>query len=139
MLHHPGDQAKQADQGARTTRREELLALAKRLGNVSEACRQLKVDRSAYYRALRASGAGSTAPSSRMIPPVVEQKLIALCLEFPEWGCDRLAYYLTLTGTPLSSPTAQKILIRHGFGRVAQRLEAARRQQSGCPEGDLSA
>ena len=127
------------DSGKKAGRREELLALAKRLGNVSEACRRLKVDRSAYYRALRASDAGTGREASRAKSPDLERKLIALCLEFPEWGCDRLAYYLTLTGDPLSSPTAQKILIRHGLGRASQRHEAARRRDPGGAAGDAPA
>ena len=103
-------------------RKEQLLDLARELGNVSEACRRLQLDRSEYYRLRRRAEAGGIRKRSPLAKPLaVENKLIALCLEYPEWGCDRLAYYLTLKGDPISSPTAQKILIRHGLGRVDSR------------------
>ena len=109
----------------------ELVELVQELGNVSEACRRLNVDRSVYYRLLRKSQRGGPAGRSPLAkPPELEARLIALCLEYPEWGCDRLAYYLTLKGSPLSSPTAQKILIRHNLGRKAARLLASRAAQS---------
>ncbi|MCD6024462.1 MAG: integrase, catalytic region [Fibrobacteria bacterium] len=106
--------------------RKKLLDLVKELGNVSEACRRLGVDRSVYYRSRRRSEGGEAPGRSPLAkPPELEKRLIALCLEYPEWGCDRLAYYLTLKGSPLSSPTAQKILMRHNLGRKAARLAAA--------------
>ncbi len=99
-----------------------LLGLVGELGNVSEACRQLNVDRSAYYRLLRKASKNEVPTRSPLAKPLaLEGRLIALCLEYPEWGCDRLAYYLTLKGEPISSPTAQKILIRHGLGRADSR------------------
>jgi hypothetical protein len=106
--------------------KDELLRLATALGNVSEACRRLNLDRSVYYRMRRnAHRDGSVSRSSLAKPPELESRLIALCLEYPEWGCDRLAYYLTLKGEPISSPTAQKILIRHGLGRADSRRALA--------------
>ena len=108
-----------------------ILELVNELGNVSEACRRLNMDRSVYYRLLRKTERGDVPGRSPLAkPPELEARLIALSLEYPEWGCDRLAYYLTLKGSPLSSPTAQKILIRHNLGRKAARLEASRAAQS---------
>ena len=108
-----------------------LLELVNELGNVSEACRRLNLDRSVYYRLLRRVERGNVPGRSPLAkPPELEARLIALSLEYPEWGCDRLAYYLTLKGSPLSSPTAQKILIRHNLGRQAARLEASRAAQN---------
>ena len=106
-----------------------LVALAAELGNVSEACRRLQVDRSVYYRLLRKTKRNEPPLRSPLAkPPELEARLIALCLEYPEWGCDRLAYYLTLKGSPLSSPTAQKILIRHGLGKKEARLAASKKE-----------
>jgi hypothetical protein len=104
---------------------ETILALVSEIGNVSEACRRFGVDRSFYYRALKRTHADASRRSPLAKPLSLESKLIALCLEYPEWGCDRLAWYLTLKGDAISSPTAQKILIRHGLGRAAQRRTAA--------------
>ncbi|HEX2613713.1 MAG TPA: hypothetical protein VHO02_08975 [Fibrobacteria bacterium] len=105
----------------------ELVARVEGFGNVSEGCRSLGVDRSAYYRALRRLRASGEYPyRSPLAKPLdLEKKLIALCLEYPDWGCDRLAWYLTLKGDAISSPTAQKILIRHGLGRATERRTAA--------------
>src|SRR4051812_18813482 len=101
-----------------------LLELVQELGNVSEACRRLGLDRSVYYRMLKKAARGGLPGGSPLAkPPELETRLIALCMEYPEWGCDRLAYYLTLKGSPISSPTAQKILIRHNLGRKAARLQ----------------
>lgn len=114
-----------------------LLALVAELGNVSAACRALGVDRSAYYRILRATlggaapGGGPAARRRNALAPEAEPAILRLCLEHPEWGCDRLAHYLTLTAWPVSSPTVQKILIRHGLGRVAQRMAERARRRAG--------
>jgi len=101
-----------------------LLRQVEALGNVSEACRRLGIDRSVYYRLLRSRERGDSA-GSRAGSSERDSRVIAVCLQNPEWGCDRVAYYLTLTGHPLSSPTAQKIMIRHGYGRKEARLAAS--------------
>jgi len=123
---------------ARTENRRErgrrLLALVEQLGNVSEACRRVGVDRSEYYRARRRAARGEDADRSPLAKPLeLERRIVALCLENPEWGCDRLSYYLTLKGDPVSSPTVQKILIRHDLGRRAAREAAAARRRSETP------
>jgi hypothetical protein len=119
---------------AKRDRREKagrLAALVAELGNVSEACRRLGLDRSAWYRIRKATvSAEGEAPARRRnsAPPGMADAVLDLCLEFPEWGCDRLAHYLTLKGSRVSSPTVQKMLMRMGLGRVAQReAERARR------------
>lgn len=105
-----------------------LLALVAELGNVSEACRRLGVDRSVYYRGRRslhlrdAEKAGRSAPLHRGKASALQGRMVELSLQNPEWGCDRIAWYLTLTGSPVSSPTVQKYLIRHGLGRKKERL-----------------
>jgi hypothetical protein len=120
--------------------RERLLDLVRELGHVSEACRRLGVDRSVYYRSRRRGQRGDARARSPLAkPPDLEKRLIALCLEYPEWGCDRLAYYLTLKGSPLSSPTAQKILMRHNLGRKAERLAAVRALKEGLPANNSKA
>jgi hypothetical protein len=105
---------------------------------VVEACRQLGIDRSTYYRALKrqrdAREGRTRSPLAKSI--TLENKIIALCLEYPQWGCDRLAWYLTLKGDSVSSPTVQKILIRHGLGRAVQRLAVSvRLEEEGIRTG----
>lgn len=108
-----------------------LSRLAGELGSITEACRRSGVDRSAYYRAIRRkNGQEERTRRSPLAKPLdLESRLIALCLEYPDWGCDRLAFYLTLKGESISSPTVQKILIRHGLGRAEQRRAAALRME----------
>lgn len=124
--------------GAGRDRREaarRLPALVAELGNVSEACRRLGVDRSAWYRIRKATGAESP-PRRNAADPVLAAAVLGLCLQFPEWGCDRLAHYLALKGSAVSSPTVQKILVRAGLGRVRQREEAAALRRA-SPEGNV--
>ena len=116
-------------QGEKGEGRRRLIALVAELGNVAEACRRLGVDRSAWYRIRKATGGDPSAPfpaRRNAAPPETAAAVLRLCLRHPEWGCDRLAHYLTLEGSPISSPTVQKILIRAGLGKVRQREEAAR-------------
>lgn len=51
----------------------------------------------------------------------VEEKIIAASLEHPGYGCIKLSAYLKLQGISVSSPTIQKILIRHNLGQKHQR------------------
>jgi hypothetical protein len=45
-----------------------------------------------------------------------------LALAYPEWGCDRIAYYLVLKGLSISGPTVQRILSSQGLGSVSDRM-----------------
>jgi len=107
----------------------ELLRLARELGNISAACRRLGVDRSAYYRALARSARGVTTNVERGggggKSRRLEESVMAVCRTYPDWGCDRIAWYLTLKGESVSSPTIQKLLVRRGLGRAAQRRALA--------------
>jgi hypothetical protein len=44
-----------------------------------------------------------------------------LATTYPDWGCDRIAYYLHLKGMTISAPTVQRILNSQELGTVAQR------------------
>jgi len=110
-------------QGQTTHVGEDLLGLAKKLGNISEACRRFGVDRSTYYRLLHRAETPDLDSHHAGLHNL-HQKVVELCLEYPDWGCDKLSLYLSLTGTRISSPTVQKILIRHGLGRYSQRATA---------------
>lgn len=60
-------------------------------------------------------------------PQVLVDRILAIALDHPEWGCVKVAERLKAEGPAVSSPTVQNILIKHGLGgkpeRVA-RLEA---------------
>lgn len=113
------------------TQRLSVLQLAEALGNVSEACRHSKMDRTSFYewkRRFQTHG----LEGLKDLPPIVhnhpqttsaevEEKIIAASLEHPGYGCIKLSAYLKLQGISVSSPTIQKILIRHNLGQKHQR------------------
>jgi len=103
-----------------------LLQLAETLGNVSEACRRRRVSRTQFYEYRRRfqarglEGLKDLPPVHKShpltTPPEVEERIIALSSKHPSWGCTRLSNRLKHEGTPISSPTVQRILIKHGLG-----------------------
>lgn len=102
------------------------------MGNVSEACRRREVSRSRFYEYKRRfkthglEGLKDLPPIPELhpqtTPPEVEEKILELSLANPMWGCVRLSDQLKLRGVSVSSPTIQKILIKHELGSRYQRL-----------------
>lgn len=118
-----------------------VLELAKALGNVSEACRQRGVSRTQFYEYKRRfqthglEGLKDLPPIHKShpftTPPEVEEKILELSLEHPGWGCVRLSDWLKLEGISVSSPTVQRILIKHEMGsRYDRWLKLEERQAS---------
>lgn len=113
-------------------KRLSVLQLAEALGSVTEACKHGGMDRTSFYTwKKRFSESGleglkdlSNAPHHHPFttPPEVEAKLLETALEHPGWGCTKLSDYLKLNGFQISSPVAQKILIRHSMGSRYERL-----------------
>ena len=108
------------------------LQLAEALGNVSEACRRRGISRSQFYEYKRRfqmhglEGLKDLPPIHKShpqtTPPEVVEKILKLSLANPMWGCVRLSDQLKLMGISVSSPTIQKILIKHEMGSRYQRL-----------------
>ncbi len=108
------------------------LQLAEALGNVSEACRRRGISRTQFYEYKRRfqthglEGLKDLPPVHKShpqtTPPEVVEKILELSLANPMWGCVRLSDQLKLMGISVSSPTIQKILIKHGMGSRYQRL-----------------
>jgi hypothetical protein len=109
-----------------------VLELAEALGNVSEACRQRGMSRTQFYEYKRRfqthglEGLKDLPPIPKehpfTTPPEVVDRILALSLEHPAWGCTRLSDMLKLAGVSVSSPTVQNILIKHGLGSKYERL-----------------
>ena len=109
-----------------------VLQLAEALNNVSAACRQRGMTRTQFYEYKRrfelqgVEGLKDLPPIHKTHPQTtpaeVAEKVIALSLEHPAWGCVRLADHLRLQGISISSPTVQSILIKHGMGTKLERL-----------------
>jgi transposase InsO family protein len=120
-----------------------VLELAQALGNVAEACRRRGMTRTQFYeyrRRFQTHGIGGlkdlppvhkTHPQTT--PPEVVERLLALSLEHPAWGCVRLSEMLRLEGTSLSSPTIQTILIKRGLGTRYERLLELERRMAETP------
>jgi transposase InsO family protein len=54
-------------------------------------------------------------------PKEVQEKILALSLAHPAWGCNRISDQLKLEGTSVSAPTVQNILNRSGIGSRYER------------------
>jgi len=129
-------------------KRLSVLDLAEALGNVSEACRRSGMDRTSFYewkRRFQTHG----LEGLKDLPPVhhthpqttpleVEEKIIKESLKHPSWSCVKLSDRLKLQGISVSSPTVQRILIKHKMGSVYERW--MRLEQKHLNEGlDLTA
>lgn len=108
-----------------------VLELAKELGNVAEACRQRGLDRTSFYEWKRRfqtrgfEGLKDLPPIHRShpqtTPPEVVDRIRALALEHPAYGCNRLEAMLALEGRRVSSITIQKILNENELGTRVDR------------------
>ncbi len=109
-----------------------VLQLAEALGNISVACRQRGMTRTQFYDYKRRfelhglEGLKDLPPIHKShpqtTPPEVVERILALSLAHPAWGCVRLSEHLKLEGVSVSSPTIQNILIKHGMASKFARL-----------------
>lgn len=109
-----------------------VLQLAETLGSVTKACQQRGMTRTQFYEYKRRFQTHGLAglrdlppiPKSHPFttPPDVVEKIVALSLANPTWGCVRLSDRLKLEGVSVSSPTIQSILIKQGLASRYDRL-----------------
>jgi len=109
-----------------------VLQLAENLRNVSEACRQRGVSRTQFYeykRRFQTHGIEGLKdlppiPKSNPLttPPDQVEHIVAISLEHPTWGCNKLCDILALEGIKISYPTIQNILNKHNMGTRYERL-----------------
>lgn len=95
---------------------------------VSEACRRHGVHRATWYRHAARMQPHDCQCGAHGDP---ETEILKLAASHPHWGCDRIAYCLEVCGLRISSPTVQRILIRHGLGKRKEREAAARSPAAG--------
>lgn len=108
-----------------------VLELARELGNVAEACRQRGLDRTSFYEWKRRfqtqgfEGLKDLPPIHKSHPqttlPETVERIRALALAHPAYGCNRHEAMLALEGTRVSSITIQKILNDSGLGTKSDR------------------
>jgi transposase InsO family protein len=109
------------------------LELSKQLGSVTEACDQLGISRSLFYRWRKRfesygpdglhpkrTAARPGRPSS--VTPEQERAVIALALAGPSFGPQRLADQLSSQGVRLAPSTIHRLLRRVGLGTRRERL-----------------
>lgn len=109
-----------------------VLELAEALQSVSAACRQRGMTRTQFYDYKRRfelqglEGLKDLPPIHKTHPQTTPaetvERILALSLAHPAWGCCRLEAHLKLDGVSVSSPTIQSILIKHELGTRFQRL-----------------
>jgi transposase InsO family protein len=126
----PAQSTAPADKLAR--QRMSVLELALTLGSVSDACRQRGVSRTQFYEYKRRfqdqglAGLKDLPPIHKShpqtTPPEIVERVLALSLERPGWGCYKLSDYLKLQGVSVSGPTIQNLLAKQGLGTKYARL-----------------
>ncbi len=117
-----------------------VLELARELGNVAEACRQRGMDRTSFYEWKRRfqtqgfDGLKDLPPIHKShpqtTPPETVEKIRALALKHPAYGCNRHEAMLALEGIRVSSITIQKILHDLGLGTKIDRWLALEAQNA---------
>jgi len=109
-----------------------VLKLAEKLGNVSEACRQLGANRRSVYTWRRRYQAGGIEglvdrppihkSHPQTTPEAVVERIKELALLYPEQGCNRHQQTLAQEGIRISANAVQRILNRNGLGTKRERL-----------------
>jgi len=110
-----------------------LFRRAEELGNVSAACREAGVSRSAYYQLRQRFvryGVQGLHPKHRRGRPgrppelgaVVERMLLAEALAQPAFGPQRISDQLGMRGIRVAPSTVYRALRRHGLGTRKQRF-----------------
>ena len=125
-----------------TKRKLSLLQLAEELGNVSKACRIMGYHRDTFYEVRRAFQVGGVAalvekkrgprgPHPNRVAPEIEEEILALCLDRPTWGAQRVANELRLKGVNVSSTGVRGVWLRHDLAHRHQRLLRLEKQARG--------
>lgn len=114
-------------------RKVNIVELAQKLGNISEACRNLGVSRQHYYdikTAITEDGIEGLLEKSRKTPrvanrisPEIEKMVLDYALEFPTHGQVRVENELKAKGIRISSGGVRGIWGRHNLLRKADRLK----------------
>lgn len=114
------------------TLRLRVFRRAEELGNVSAACREAGISRSAFYQLrqrYRRYGPDGLHPKFRQGRPgrppkleaVVERQILAMSLAWPSWGPRQLSSQLAFKGIEVAPSTVYRCLRRHGLARREQR------------------
>lgn len=117
------------------------LQRAKKLGNVSAACRELGISRTVFYRwkkRLEEYGRDGlhpkrTAPQRGRPPelgPIDERRILAMALANPAWGPQTLSIHLARQGVEISPSTIYRALRRMDLNTASKRYLALERHSA---------
>ena len=121
------------ESGERVKCRLLLLQFVEELGSIVQASHIMGHDRSTlhYLRcafetggvaALAEKKRSSKRPPKTALAAEVELQLLALCLEHPTWGVQRIAGELRLRGLKVGPTSVRRIWLRHNLERRHKRL-----------------
>ncbi len=116
-----------------TKRKLSLLQLAEELGNVSKACQIMGYHRDTFYEVRRAFQVGGVAalvaerrgpknPHPNRVAPEIEEAILALSLEHPTYGAQRIANELRLREVNVSPSGVRGVWLRHDLETRYKRL-----------------
>jgi len=111
-----------------------LLELAKKLGNISAACRTMGYSRDSYYRfqeLYEKGGEEAFIEISRKKPiianrvaPSIEKAVVQMAIECPAYGQLRVSNELKRKGIIISSGGVRSVWLRHDLNNLKKRLAA---------------
>jgi transposase InsO family protein len=116
-----------------TKRKLSLLQLAEELGNVSKACQIMGYHRDTFYevrRAFQVGGVGALVeqrrgpknPHPNRVSEETEEQILALCLQHPTYGAQRIANELRLREVNVSPSGVRGVWLRHDLETRYKRL-----------------
>lgn len=118
-------------------RKLNIVELANKLGNISEACRNIGVTRQHYYdikQAIKEDGIEGLLEKSRKAPrvgnrvsPEIEEKILEYSLEYPTHGQVRVSNELKAIGITVSCGGVRGVWLRHEIAQKKQRLKRLER------------
>jgi hypothetical protein len=124
-------------------RRLSVLEPAEQLGNAAEACRRRGMDRTSVYEWKRRfelqglTGLKDLPPIHKSHPQTtpaeVTERILALTVEHPAYGCNRIEAMLMLEGKRVFAITIQKILNDHNLGTRYDRRLALEARKAETP------
>lgn len=111
-----------------------LLELSKELGNVSQACKIVGYSRDTFYRYKdlhEQGGAEALYDMSRKkpciknrVPANIEDAVVTIAIEFPDFGQERAANELRKRGIIISSGGVRSVWLRNNLENFKKRLKA---------------
>lgn len=111
-----------------------LLELAKKLANISAACRTMGYSRDSYYRfqeLYEQGGEEALIEMSRKKPilanrvePAIEKAVLAMAIECPAYGQLRVSNELKKKGIIVSAGGVRSIWLRHDLNNMKKSLQA---------------